>query len=570
MSVLLPNLARCAPLFCLLGAAPLSAQAPLWNVVVPAGDLPDWGARIGALGDLDADGVVDFFAVSPSRRRIEVRTGASGALIRLANLSPLPPGIGAAALADLDGDGVRELGIFTSTALRVVNGRTGVLVRSEPHPPSASVFRQAWLAALGDLDGDGIGDHVVSFSEDEINILGQYIDGGPGYVECRSGATGARLHVGPSAAGILAFGGYCAAIGDANGDGIDDYVVGSGSEGRTGLPGWHLTDLLVVSGSSGGALALLPSLMLGGSGYRMRAVGVGDADGDGRDDFVVANPQEGALVLVSGRTYQALASHLLTQHGLHYHPAPHPQHEAQDGSVLIAVPDVDGDGVVDLWVGSPMPRLALPTIGFEVVGPGQVTLHSGRTLARLQVIVGDGWSESFGAGLVSLGDVDGDGYDDLIVGAPFTRFGVGALRGVSGSPVAGQPYASCVGSYRGPVGANPIIGHVGSTSVGLDQFSLTLRYAEPTSFAFLQGSPTLEHRVIGNNVAGPLTVCLGNPLVRASGVFVTTAQGTLTASLPLGGTTPFLAGATWSFQWLYRASVVPFELSNALTVTWTP
>jgi hypothetical protein len=399
-----------------LSASTVAAQAPLWSAA-PLGTAADWGTRLDTLGDLDSDGVTDVLAVSGGDQRYEVRSGATGALLRSGGAVNSCPGIRAVALGDLNGDGLREVGIAVLPGLlSVVDARTGSQLRLEV-PPALTQIRSMWVAVVGDVDADGIEDHIVSFSQDMRDAQGTFVNGGPGYSELRSGATGARLHIGPSNDFIFGLGGYCAGIGDVTGDGKPDYVVGSDISGAQQANPGQL-GFFVVSGATGIAVNVISTTSYGG-GLMLRAVGVGDVNGDGRGEFVVASPDSGTLTLFGGSVFfPVLATRPLDGHGASYFPAARATWEALEASTLLDVTDIDNDGVRELWVGSPMPRLPLPTGGHSVLGPGQVALYSGRTLERMGFIPGTGWNESFGSGIADLGDVNGDGRGDVLVGVP--------------------------------------------------------------------------------------------------------------------------------------------------------
>jgi hypothetical protein len=78
------------------------------------------------------------------------------------------------------------------------------------------------------------------------------------------------------------------------------------------------------------------------------------------------------------------------------------------GSALVAMDDLEGDGVPEVAVGAP------GALGDK----GRVTLHKGSTLAVLRTFVGTAAGDRFGAALALAGDLDGDGAHELLVGAP--------------------------------------------------------------------------------------------------------------------------------------------------------
>lgn len=142
---------------------------------------------------------------------------------------------------------------------------------------------------------------------------------------------------------------------------------------------------------------------------------IGDIDGDSHDDFVVGQPagdcigcDPGAATVYSGSTGRVL--YKLT--------AGVPMDEF--GLSLVGLGDVDGDRTPDFAVAAPER---------EIGGPGRVFIYSGKTGAVLRVLTGQGGG--FGTSMAVVGDVDGDGIPDLIIGAPYLESLTGAAYAVS-------------------------------------------------------------------------------------------------------------------------------------------
>jgi hypothetical protein len=85
--------------------------------------------------------------------------------------------------------------------------------------------------------------------------------------------------------------------------------------------------------------------------------------------------------------------------------------------VVAAIGDVDGDGRGDVLVASP------GTIDHSRSRAGQVSLYSGGKGTELKRWGGSQRGELYGRMVVSAGDVDGDGFEDIAVGAPWYRHG---------------------------------------------------------------------------------------------------------------------------------------------------
>jgi len=141
---------------------------------------------------------------------------------------------------------------------------------------------------------------------------------------------------------------------------------------------------------------------------RGAGAGLGDFDADGRDDVALftgeTNGKQSAVDLVLGRGDALDATSRRWFVGA-----------ATDYLVLTGAGDLDGDGNADLAVGgTECKSLTCDGAGVVVVLLGTVGAKGEATLSFSSERAGDG----FGVGIGALGDVDGNGLDDLIVGAP--------------------------------------------------------------------------------------------------------------------------------------------------------
>ncbi len=263
----------------------------------------------------------------------------------------------------------------------------------------------AAVAGAGDVDGDGSADLLV---------------GGPG------GAGAAWLVYGPvTAGGPLATlgvplrgsdsgdeaGATLAGLGDLNGDGLDDVAVGAwGAAGDAGLVAVLYGPVSEVN------LAEAPDRVEGhvaGDRVGTAVVGSEDLTGDGLADMVVGGPGESSLIADAGAAW-VVAGPVTGNQTLGTSPARFRGDSAERlGSSLAALGDVDGDGFADLALGAPESGDDYHGEAYVFLGPLSGAASSADADAAW---VGQDSGGRAASALAAAGDVDGDGLPDLAVG----------------------------------------------------------------------------------------------------------------------------------------------------------
>ncbi len=215
--------------------------------------------------------------------------------------------------------------------------------------------------------------------------------------------------------------------GDLNGDGFDDIALGCPTVGR----------VIVFFGSAAGIVlsATNPWINAGnpvqaGSQFGSRVTGAGDVNADGFADLAVSAPFFNNGGGADGKVFLYLGSA-----GFAADPNPDTVISGtggeQLGRGLAGVGDTNGDGYADLAIGAP-----------EHGGRGKVHVHHG-TVAGLSATPaasrewpGPG-SQQYGFTVAAGGDLDSDGFGDIVVGAPLAFGNQGAIYVTHGQPGMG-------------------------------------------------------------------------------------------------------------------------------------
>lgn len=436
-------------------------------------------------------------------------------------------------LEDLDGDGIRDFAVGAPHArdfrglVKVYSGRTGDGILRIAGPETGPSWFGLSIANAGDVDGDGTSDLIVGDPSDDEPY------GNNGSAQVFSGADGSLLWRVIGDASLLSLGASVTGMGDVNGDSIPDFAAGApqGSFAR------------VYSGADASLLYQVTGQLLDDA-FGSAVESLEDLDGDGARELAVGAirakaSQPGYVRIYSGATGAQLY-HINGDHA-----------DDSFGASIAALGDIDGDGTADLLVGAPGP---------SGVANNYARILSGADGSNRGTLIGPARDSRFGASVASAGDVNGDGKEDLLIGEPLAGPGtVNYGRAVLYSGATLEPlyqFRGRNGEFLGQAVAS--LGDLDGD--GLSEIVIGSPYAEPTgvqsqgAYRVHRGNDLyldISRRVAragdqlklrhaegpaGNPVALFLTSVDGSPsfVTVTGGVFDASGVFTLTAIVPAG------------------------------------
>ncbi|MCA9272912.1 MAG: FG-GAP repeat protein [Phycisphaerales bacterium] len=382
-----------------------------------------FGISVSGAGDVNGDGFDDVIAGAPrgdSNGIARVFSGADGSELFtfIGDSSSDWFGYSVSGAGDVDGDGFYDLIVGArlddnngsrSGSARVFSGADGSVLYTFDGASSSNEFGYS-VSGAGDVNGDGFDDLIVG---ERYCCSSGGSEGRAGNAFVFSGADGSVLHTFDGSTDPNAFGSVVSDAGDVNGDGFDDLLIGEYPDSSNGSFSGRAS---VLSGDDGAILFNFygdnDRDFMGGS-----VSSAGDVNGDGFPDLIVGangNDTNGSFA-GSARVFSGVdGSILYTFYG----------DDEFDlfGLSVSGAGDVNGDGYSDLLVGARRDD----NNGND---SGSASVFSGADGSVLATFNGEGEDDIFGTSVSSAGDVNGDGFDDIAIGALGINDPIGSSSG---------------------------------------------------------------------------------------------------------------------------------------------
>jgi len=467
------------------------AEAEYPIVVDPfLGGGPDWegwidqdanyGFSVSTAGDVNGDGFDDvlvgahwFDGSTPNTGAVFAYYGSPDGLPPMfqwmveGDMPDMELGYQVNPAGDVNQDGFADIIIGTNmTPTGYAYVYTGTL---------AGLSNQPQWVGFGEQDGDGFGTAVNTAGDVNNDDVDDIIIGAP-YFDGAAGSDSGRAYVfyGPISSAVQSpdwigeggeieyyadglFGYSVSTAGDVNGDDFDDVIIGEPFGRSEVIQGRALIYTGTLSGlfmpGSGEPAGIYDAAWMsdgpdwGNSEYGASVSVAGDVNGDGFSDVVVGAPQYSDIVPTGGAVFVYTGTHPIINMSTFEDPNWTVYSNIPDAMLGYDVGmagDVDLDGYDDVIMGAPQFDNTIIPESENALNGGGAFVYRGSPFGFDSVweFSSDVANAKLGTSVGTAGDVNGDGYADVIIGAPempspnstlgeaFSFYGSGAISGL--------------------------------------------------------------------------------------------------------------------------------------------
>ena len=355
-----------------------------------------FGNMVSGAGDINHDGFLDWAVSAYSYENEAGNTGKVYIYFGGQQNDVIPDlmkeGKEVYPVGDIDKNGLDDLIVGRSVFLSE---------QSKENNPVYTFPEYTRIAGRGDLNGDGFADIVVGQPSDDVNGYDS------GSVSVYFGGTSLAWNPGAVFYGAESyehFGSCVAGVGDINNDGFSDFIVGAYGNGKHGI----------LSGAAylylgGDPVGKIPAMKFYGQkaddyfGYS--ASSAGDVNGDGVPDFIIGGfSMEYANLYLGGMSLDSIPDYIFKGKKVSNH----------FGNDVSSAGDFNHDGYDDILIGEFCNSEKDLQVGRAYLYFGGPDLD---TIPDL-TFEGEEVFNNFGTKVTCAGDVNGDGFPDIMIGAP--------------------------------------------------------------------------------------------------------------------------------------------------------